>query len=406
MSFQQVFNRDKYLEEKEVSGFIHELTNSFLKDFEKQQGGIRVMKFTVATQDFIRALSDVSKALPQRTTLPIVQNILMEVKGGKLTLSATNLDFSVKETILVDSKEEGSCTVPGKALINVVSVLPPSTLTVEYVSNTLRLVKENGVYSLVTRSAEDFPRFKEITSGQRFKVKREFVLKGADKVSFCAAREDPRPFLTGVLWHMAGNEMRFVASDSHKLGLWKKKLDISADFQAILPRNVFDLVKSRDDEEVEVLSGSDIMAFYFSDAELVTRLIEGPYAAYEEVIPKEEGYVFKTPTNEFISTLRRILVFTEKPTYLVKWHLTPGHVTLFAQSPEVGEATEVLDGDYTGIEMDVGFNAQYLLETVRHIDSDEIVFHFYSPLSAVVLNPSETPEDEELLYLIMPIKLE
>ncbi|HDM90689.1 MAG: DNA polymerase III subunit beta [Candidatus Hydrothermota bacterium] len=364
------------------------------------------MKFTVATQDFIRALSDVSKALPQRTTLPIVQNILMEVKGGKLTLSATNLDFSVKETILVDSKEEGSCTVPGKALINVVSVLPPSTLTVEYVSNTLRLVKENGVYSLVTRSAEDFPRFKEITSGQRFKVKREFVLKGADKVSFCAAREDPRPFLTGVLWHMAGNEMRFVASDSHKLGLWKKKLDISADFQAILPRNVFDLVKSRDDEEVEVLSGSDIMAFYFSDAELVTRLIEGPYAAYEEVIPKEEGYVFKTPTNEFISTLRRILVFTEKPTYLVKWHLTPGHVTLFAQSPEVGEATEVLDGDYTGIEMDVGFNAQYLLETVRHIDSDEIIFHFYSPLSAVVLNPSETPEDEELLYLIMPIKLE
>ena len=364
------------------------------------------MKFTVATQDFIRALSDVSKALPQRTTLPIVQNILMEVKGGKLTLSATNLDFSVKETILIDSKEEGSCTVPGKALINVVSVLPPSTLTVEYISNTLRLVKENGVFSLVTRSAEDFPRFKEITSGQRFKVKREFVLKGADKVSFCAAREDPRPFLTGVLWHMAGNEMRFVASDSHKLGLWKKKLDISVDFQAILPRNVFDLVRSRDDEEVEVLSGTDIMAFYFSDAELITRLIEGPYAAYEEVIPKEEGYVFRTPTADFISTLRRILVFTEKPTYLVKWHLTPGHVTLFAQSPEVGEATEVLEGEYTGIEMDVGFNAQYLLETVRHIDSEEIVFHFYSPLSAVVLNPSENPEDEELLYLIMPIKLE
>jgi len=374
------------------------------------------MKFTVATQDFIRALSYVSKALPQRTTLPIVQNILMEVKRGKLALSATNLDFSVKETIVVDSREEGSCTVPGKALINVVSVLPPSTLTVEYVSNTLRLVKENGVYSLVTRSAEDFPRFKEITSGQRFKVRREFILKGADKVSFCAAREDPRPFLTGVLWHMAGNEMRFVASDSHKLGLWKKKLDISLDFQAILPRNVFDLVRSRArsvfdlvrsrDEEVEVLLGSDIMAFYFSDAELIMRLIEGPYAAYEEVIPKEEGYVFRTPTVDFISALRRILVFTEKPTYLVKWHLTPGHVTLFAQSPEVGEATEVLDGEYTGIEMDVGFNAQYLLETVRHIDSYEIIFHFYSPLSAVVLNPSETPEDEELLYLIMPIKLE
>ncbi len=364
------------------------------------------MKFTVDTQEFIRALNDVAKALPQRTTLPIVQNILLEVKDGKLTLSATNLDFSIKETLDVESAQNGSCTVPGKALLNVVSSLPPALLTVEYVGNTLRLAKENAVYSLSTKSAEDFPKFKEVESGQRFRVSRSDVLQGAEKVAFCAAKEDPRPFLTGVLWHMIQGEMRFVASDSHKLGLWKKKVDTNVEFQAILPKNVFDLVRARDDEEVEVLCGSDVLGFYFTNAELVTRLIEGPYAAYEEVIPQDEGYVFRTPTDEFIKTLRRIIVFTEKPTYLVKWHLSPGHVTLFAQSPDIGEATEVLEGEYNGTEMDVGFNAQYLIETVRRIDSPDIQIHFYSPLSAVVIRPTETPDDEEYLYLIMPIKLE
>jgi DNA polymerase-3 subunit beta len=364
------------------------------------------MKFSTERDIFLKVLNEVSKALPTRSTLPILQNILFELKDNSLSLTATNLDFTIQERIDVMGEEDGKFTLPGKTLQQIIGTLPPTTLHFHYSSGTTKVITDTGNYTLMGFSPEDFPQVKKIEEGEVLQFPKDLLLEGYQSVGFCAAREDPRQFLTGVLWHVKGNEVRFVASDSHKLGLWKKKIEGISQFEAILPKNIFEFLKSRDEEMVEVRFAHDTLGLYFENAFLITRLIEGPYAPYEDVLPKDEGNVLVTSREDLIGSLRRISVFTQSPTYLVKWHLAAGNLKLYASSPEIGEAEEKITGEYDGVDMDIGFNSQYLLEILRHLGGEEVKFHFYSPLSATLIHSSVEEEGKSLLFLLMPVKLE
>jgi DNA polymerase-3 subunit beta len=364
------------------------------------------MNFSVDKDVFTKVFLGVSKALPTRSTLPILQNILFEVDENRLSLFATNLDFSIRDSMAIEGGEKASFTLTGKVLQGITSALPSTQMSFELADRTVKVQAGSSKYNLLGLAPEDFPRFREIDGGDKYTFGRDQVLEGVNAVGFCAAKDDPRPFLTGIFWQCLDDEIRFVASDSHKLGLWKKKIPTQGTFEAILPKNVFEFLKARDEESVEVKVGEDILGFFFDHASLLTRLIEGAYAPYEDVVPKEDGNVLTLDQNELQGALRRLLPFTQSPTYLVTWHLAPGEIALFAASPDVGEGRENVSAEYTGQEMQMGFNAQYLLDIVRHIDDEQVNVHFYSPLTAAVIRPAHPKEDEDVLFLLMPIKLE
>lgn len=364
------------------------------------------MKFSTERDLFLKVLNEVSKALPTRSTLPILQNILFELKNNTLSLTATNLDFTIQERMEVLGEEDGKFTLPGKTLQQIIGTLPLATLHFHQSGGTTKIFTDTGNYTLMGFSPEDFPTVKTIEEGDVFQFPKDLLLEGYQSVGFCAAREDPRPFLTGVLWHVKKDEVRFVASDSHKLGLWKKKTEGMSSFEAILPKNIFEFLKSRDEDTVEVRFAHDTLGLYFENAFLITRLIEGPYAPYEDVLPKDEGNILVTSREDLIGSLKRISIFTQSPTYLVRWHLRAGNLILFASSPEIGEAEEKITGDYDGVDMDIGFNSQYLLEILRHLEGEEVKIHFYSPLSASLIHSNIEEEGKSLKFLLMPVKLE
>lgn len=363
------------------------------------------MEFSVERDILLKSVSEVSKALPTRGALTILENILFDLKGNTLTLTATNLDYTIIERVEVDGREDGQAALHGKVLNQILSSLPPLEINVKRHSGGVRIVTELGNYNLMSSSPMDFPTVKTIDEEGSFSFDRDTVVRGLQAVSFCAAKDDPRPFLMGILWHVKDGELRFVASDSHKLGLFRKKVEGAEPFEAIVPKNIGDIVRAREDEEIKVKYTGDMLGIFFSNASLYTRLIEGPYAPYEDVLPKEEGNVLKADKDELLGILKRLQVFSPSPTYLVRWHISPGNIVLRASSPEIGEAEEKLQGEYSGDEMEIGFNIQYLLDILRHIEDERVVFHLYSPLSAALIH-GEGEENYSLEFLLMPVKLE
>ncbi len=364
------------------------------------------MKFVVDKMLFERALSEVSKALPTRTTLPILNNLLFEVKDGELYISATNLDFSIRSWIPVYDSENGAFTLPGKLILNIVQTLPPITITFEHSSGATRMKTDRGEYTLTGLDPEDFPSFKTFDETEGISVSTEALIRGSNYISFCAAKEDPRAFLTGVLLDFRENELRLVATDSHKLGLWKMTQESSLTTQAIVPRHTFEYLKSKDEETVNVRFSKDSLGMFFKDSFLVTRQIEGPYPPYDDIIPGESDNVAIITREELLSALRRLSLFTPSPTYLLRINFSSNGLRLFASSPDVGEGDEMVDATYQGDTIELAFNAQYLLEIIRKLDVEQIRISIYNPSTAIKIEPVGFKENEELLYLLMPIKLD
>ncbi|RKZ02298.1 MAG: DNA polymerase III subunit beta [Candidatus Hydrothermota bacterium] len=367
------------------------------------------LSFTVEVSEFLKALKGAAKALPSRTTLPILQNMLFKLDGDELEIAATNLDFSVIEKVLVSEPEgEGSFTVPGKTILNIISNMTEPFISIENEGFTTILKTPKGnKYELMGLDPQDFPKITHPEGGDVFEFDTETIMKGVNLVSFCAAKDDLRAFLTGIYWHVTEEfEMRFVASDSHRLAVYGKVGEFPSGFEAIVPPKVFDFIKEHETEKITVQSTKELLEFRTPYASLITRLIEGPYPNYEAVIPDLPGNgVLRVNRDELLTALKRLLVFTTSPTYTTIWHFKEREIIGKASSPEAGEGMERLLAEYEGQEMTVGFNAEYLAEIVRKIESFEVEMHLYDPYKAVYIKPTDSTKDEKIFYLLMPVRI-
>ncbi|MEO0272991.1 MAG: DNA polymerase III subunit beta [candidate division WOR-3 bacterium] len=365
------------------------------------------MEIVVDKEVLKKLVQQVSTAIPSRTTLPILNNILFEIKEGKLHLYASNMDFSIKGFIPVDSVENVSFTVPGKALLRILSTLDVPVVKIVY-SDRMSFIKWDGTeYKFMSLPPEEFPKMKEFADQKGVKVKTSAIVEGYDLVGFCTAKDDPRPFLNGILLEVRDGELRMVASDAHKLGLYIKRIEhFEEKMEAILSKEVFDFLTNAEEPDVSLAQDKGVFSFSFVRSKLVTRLIEGPYAPYREVIPKEEGFVFKTSVKEIDGVLRRIQEVVSQSNFVIEW-VFDGGVSYIKGASESGEAKEKLSGEYKGEALRIGFNVKYLHEIVRHIDDEEVIFHFYGPKLACMIKPAGLKKhDYDLLYLLMPVSLE
>jgi len=363
------------------------------------------MRFLVGRDAFVEALSTAVKILPARSPIPILDTVLLKVEGQTLEIAATNMDISLRERLSVAEAEDGSVAVQGKHLFNTVSSLRGPSLAFRLEDRALCLKHDGGKYNFAGFSPDEFPRIRQLPDVPGFQVKTSDVREGLSAVSFCAAREDPRVFLTGVLWEMRPGEMRFVASDSQRLGLWRKNADADGSASAIISRSMAELIRNLSGENLEMRIEDDFIYVSHEKGYVLSRLIPGPYAPYESVIPGDPGNALVVPGNEFADKLRRVLEFTEPPLNTVRLILEGSTARLVAHSA-AGSADEPLSVEYHGPDMTLGLSGKMFLEVLRAIRSDTLTVRIYSSTAPFKVEPSSPEPGEETLYLVMPVKLE
>ena len=369
------------------------------------------MKFSISKSKLFPVVQDVLNAVPTRTTLPILSNMLLEVTDLKLKLAATDLDISMITTIPISATKKGSVTIPARTFAEILRELPESEIEINVTENRMELKVERGTYKISGIPSDEFPKLPTVNLAKQIKIPGRDLTKMIQKTVFSVSTDETRPALNGVLWQTSGKFMQMVATDGHRLAKISKKNNKLKGLQEdiIIPPKVLNLlVKLLGDEEKEigVIFGENNIIFNLGDCILASRLIEGPYPNFEQVIPKDNDKRLVVNKELLISTVRRVSILSNTLTHQIKFSLKKDNLELSSANFDLGgEAKETISCDYAAEPMDMGYNASYVLDVFKQIDGDEVIFELGTPVSAGMISSSEKKEGEDCLYLLMPLRL-
>jgi len=369
------------------------------------------MNFITSSTTLLRHLQSISGALSTNSTLPILDNFLFEINDGKLTVSASDLENTMKTDLEVEANEAGKIAVPAKLLLDVLKSLPeqPLTFLIDKINFSIEIAYDNGKSKMVGYNADDFPRTPEIDNKKTLKVSGDIVSNGINKTLFATGNDELRPVMSGVYCEFSPEDIVFVATDAHKLVRYRRtdsQADGSSSF--VLPKKALNLLKSNlsGDEEVLMEYNERNAKFIFNDIELVCRLIDGKYPNYDAVIPKENPNVLIIDRLQFLNSIKRVSIFANKTTHQVKLKLAGAELQLFAEDLDFSnESNERLTCNYGGEDMEIGFNSRFLMEMLNNLDSAEVKLEMSEPSRAGLLTPVSENEHEDILMLVMPVML-
>lgn len=367
------------------------------------------MEFKINSKQLQKILSKVIPAVPSKTPVSLLQNFLFDIKDGLLFVYATDMEISIKAYTNIDSKFDKKFLVPAKLFYETVLTLPDTMISMTFEPNNhLRLTTENGVYSLGYFETEDYPKIPEIMPDKIITFDSDTLKRAFEKTAFAVGEEDMRPAMTGILLDFCDEGLFFVSTDGHRLVKYLNK-NINSDLteQYIIPKKAFQILsKYLLDEKVEVNLTKSLASFKISDSELVTRLISEKYPNYKSVIPLENEKLLIVNRSELISSLRRMLVFASDDNKQVKLNIDSNTLKISIENIDSSSsATEQLDCKFNSEQMLIAFNVFYLNDMITHIDSENLRFKINTPTKACLIEPLETPENEEILMLLMPVRL-
>jgi DNA polymerase III subunit beta len=360
----------------------------------------------------------VSSAVPSRTTLPVLSNILVEALDGSIQMTATDLDLAIATRSSADVKAEGALTVPAKRLFELVRKLSKEELKFEAKELTLNVGSKTGRFKFHCIRPEEFPARINVSPDLTFKIEAKLFERMVRRSIYAVSTDETRPALNGALLQIVEGEIRLVATDGHRLarasvkqtGIGKNpfKGDVIIPLKALhhLQRLVSDT-----GESVTVELSKNHARFTAGPTTLTTKLIEGPFPNYEQVLPKQNNKLLRANRDELTQALDRVSIFSDSLTRQVKFSISTNKLRLIVQTPDQGEATEEIDVTYAADDLDIGYNATYILDILRTIDSEEIVMQLNTPVTAGLVVPATkdaakaAPMTEDLLCLVMPLRL-
>lgn len=368
------------------------------------------MKFKITRENLQRGLAAVAASIPTRTTLPVLSNILVEVDGDSVGMSGTDLDIAVSLRVPAEVDEAGSLTVPAKKLQELARELPEHPVKVTTKGDRFELACGRANFKLNGMPRDEFPTFPSVNFDESWRVKGSVLQELIHQTSFAVSTEESRPLLNGVLWQLGENEMKMVATNGHRLARMGAKVDSPGAPRAdlIVPPKALAQVERLfgPDDEIEVARSENHLGFRMNGTQVYTRLIEGPYPNYEQVIPRDNDKIAVASKTNFTQALRRMAVVASDQTHRVRLSFAPGTLRLAVETPDLGEATEELEIDYNGESMDMGFNAAYLLEVLRYIPTEDVRVTFKAPERAATLEPvGKNGDTPDYLCLVMPLRL-
>jgi len=374
------------------------------------------MKFVVSSTELLGHLQAISRVISTKNTLPILDNFLFNISGNDLEITASDLESTLITRMHLDNiTGSGTVALPARILLDTLKEFSEQPLTFDINPDTMAVVinSENGRFSIVGQNGIDFPVLPVIKKEKRFgfNVPSEVLLTGISRTLFATADDELRPVMGGILVEASTTNLTFVASDAHKLVRYQRsdaKADDNASF--ILPKKPASLLKNILPRESGVVSVEfdDRNAFFnLSDYRVVCRLVEGNYPNYNSVIPKNNPRKVRIDRLEFYNILRRVSVFSNQASNLVKLQFTPNQITVSAQDVDFSiSAYERHKCLYEGDDMEIGFKSVFLIEILSNIASQDVVIELADPTRAGLFLPSETAnEDEDLLMLLMPMMI-
>lgn len=368
------------------------------------------MRFTISREKLQEGLAAVASSIPAKTTLPVLANILIETTDHGIRLAGTDLDIAVSTEVGADIEQSGAITVPAKKLAEIARELPSAPVKIS-ATGEQRVTIECGRsrFRLLGLPRDEFPSFPSVKFDDAWRVRSGDLQKLISHTSFAASTEESRPILNGVLWELRPDRMRMVATNGHRLA--KMELSIGSagapSSDLIVPPKALDQIRRLfpAEEELEIARGDNHLGFRSPFTAVYTRLIEGPYPNYEQVIPKDNDRIARAEKNALTQAIRRMSIIASDQTHRVRLSFNAGMVKLAVQTPDLGEAQDEVPINYDGDPLDIGFNANYLLEILRYIPTDDVKLTFKAPERAATLEPEGWDEDSKFLCLVMPLKL-
>lgn len=369
------------------------------------------MKFSISRTNFLNALQMVIGVIPNRSTLHILTNLLIYTENGKLKLMGTDLELTMISSVDADIKVEGGIAVPAKILSDILKELPEDDLVFEVdESHRVLLTSKLGQYKISGESQNEFPPAPAIDGTNELDIPNHEIKRMIEKTTFATSLDELRPALTGVLMQLGSEETKMVATDGHRLvKIVNKKIKYgSGESQIILPTKALNyLQKNLHDNGTVHLTFNNAHALFKQENMMIfTKIISEDYPDFERALPTNNDKELFINTSDFISSVKRISLFASPMTNQIRVSLTQNQLMMSAEDMDVGgSASETIACTYANDDLEIGYNAIYLLDVLRHVDSTEIKVLLNTPLTGSIILPVEQENDEELTMLVMPVRL-
>ncbi len=365
------------------------------------------MKLSVTRDSLHTGLGAVSATIPTKTTLPVLSNILLEAADGRLSLSGTDLDISVRVSIDAEVSEPGTVTIPARKFAEIARELPAAPVHIETDGVEIRIESASSRFKLFGLAPEEFPSAPEVDFSDSLKMDAAQLRELIARTSFAVSTEESRPILNGVLWQLRPDSASMVATNGHRLA--KMTIELTGggapEADLIVPPKALQQVQRLFNAtgEIELAHSRNHLAFRSSDRLVYTRLIEGPYPNYQQVIPTDNDRVATANRDNLSSAIRRMAVVASDQTHRVRMSFSKNKLSFRVQTPDLGEAEEEMVIDYQGDPLEIGFNANYLLEVLKYMPDEDVLLQFKAPERAATFMPASGAPD--YLCLIMPLRL-
>ena len=369
------------------------------------------MKFIVSSSALLKQLQQISGVINANTVLPILEDFLFEIEKNKLTVVATDLETVMKVHMDIEAKDSGKVCIPAKILMDSLKNIAEQPLTFNIDKNFgIEITSDNGKYKVMGENPDNFPREPQADEANSFTMTSSALVTAINKSIFAVSNDDLRPAMTGVYFELDKKGITFVATDAHRLVRYTRK-DVKCPQKDsfIVPRKPLNLLKSAltdNDDELTVSYNSNHLFVTHGGTELVCRLIDARFPDYKVVIPSDNPYKMVVSRNDFQSALRRVSIFSNKSTNQVALTISGNQLQLAAQDVDFSfEGNERMPCQYDGEDLQIAFNAKFLIEMLNGADTTEVNMELSTPTKAGIIKPSEQAENEELLMLVMPLML-
>ncbi len=373
------------------------------------------MRFVVSSTELLRHLNAISRVISSKNTLPILDNFLLKLEEKTLWITASDLETTLTTKIeLENSAEDGLIAIQAKIMLDTLKEFPeqPLTFNIDSESFAVEILSANGKFSIVGHNGEDFPVLPKLAENHNeISLPHDLLLSGINKTLFATADDELRPVMNGIFIELSPEEIAFVASDAHKLVRYKRsdvKYTDVASF--ILPKKPASLLKNllpREDSDVKLEFDEKNAFFTLNGFKMVCRLVEGKYPAYNSVIPLNNPNELVIDRVEFYTTLKRVSVFANQASNLVRLKLTPSELIVSAQDIDFAiSGVETIKCEYDGQPMEIGFKSTFLVEILSNLSSGDVKMKLSDPSRAGLLLPAEKEQEyEDVLMLLMPMMI-
>lgn len=370
------------------------------------------MKFIVSSSYLLKQLQVLGGVINNSNTLPILDNFLFELDGNSLTVSSSDLETTMMAKLDVESEDSGNIALPARLLLDTLKTFPEQPLTFTQQENsTVEISSNHGKYALAYADGGEFPNAVSLEDPSVVKIPGSILSTAINNTIFATGNDDLRPVMSGVFFQFATDGLTFVATDAHKLVKYGRT-DIVAAQQAefIMPKKPLNLLKgilATTDDDIAVEYNESNAKFTFDNIELVCRLIDGKYPNYEAVIPKENPNRLTIDRNQFLNSVRRVSIFSNKTTHQIRLKIAGAELNISAEDIDYSnKAEERLTCDYQGDDMQIGFNSRFLTEMLNNMNANDVSLEMSLPNRAGILTPVDgLDEGEQVTMLVMPVML-